>query len=54
MKYEETIQACSTHGELRIAYKIVVEKPEGKKPLWWWEDIDLLQLAVVTEYKSHN
>jgi hypothetical protein len=26
-------RACSTHGEKRNAYGILVEKPEGKRPL---------------------
>jgi hypothetical protein len=25
-------RACSTHGENRNAYRVLVEKPEGKKP----------------------
>jgi hypothetical protein len=25
-------RTCSTHGEIRNAYKILVGKPEGKKP----------------------
>jgi hypothetical protein len=33
---------CSTHGEKMIAYKILVGKPEGKRPLGRprlrWED----------------
>jgi hypothetical protein len=34
--------ACSRHGEKRIAYRILVGKPEGKRPLGRprcrWED----------------
>jgi hypothetical protein len=40
---EDTMgRACSTHGEMRNAYRILVEEPEGKKPLGrhkrGWED----------------
>jgi hypothetical protein len=35
-------RACSTNGEKKNAYKILVEKPEGKRPLGRprlrWED----------------
>jgi hypothetical protein len=35
-------RACSTHGEQRNAYRILVGKPEGKRPLGsprsCWED----------------
>jgi hypothetical protein len=30
---DETDRACSTNGENRIAYRIVVRKPEGKRPV---------------------
>jgi hypothetical protein len=34
--------ACSTYGERRGVYKVMVEKPEGKRPLGRprlrWED----------------
>jgi len=34
---------CSTHGEMRYAYEILVGKPEGKRPLERrrrrWDDI---------------
>jgi hypothetical protein len=26
-------RACSTNGEMRNAYRILVEKPEGRRPL---------------------
>jgi hypothetical protein len=26
-------RACNTHGDVRNVYKILVRKPEGKKPL---------------------
>jgi hypothetical protein len=35
-------RACSTHGEKKSAYRILVGKPEGKRPLGRprrrWED----------------
>jgi hypothetical protein len=45
-------RACSTNGEKRNAYKILVGKPEGKRPLGRpsrrWEDnikIDLTEIG---------
>jgi hypothetical protein len=36
------VKACSTHGEKRNAYRILVGKPEGRRPLGRlrhrWED----------------
>jgi len=36
------IRTCSTHGDMRNAYKILVGKPEGRRPLEKtkrrWED----------------
>jgi hypothetical protein len=33
VKEDEMDRACSTNGEKRNAYKILVRKPEGKRPL---------------------
>jgi hypothetical protein len=33
MKKDEMGGACSTNGEKRNAYRILVGKPEGKRPL---------------------
>jgi hypothetical protein len=33
VKEDEMGGACSTNGEKRIAYRIPVGKPEGKRPL---------------------
>jgi hypothetical protein len=33
VKDDEMGRACSTNGENRNAYRILVEKPEGKRPL---------------------
>jgi hypothetical protein len=33
VKEEEMGRACSTNGEKRNAYTILVGKPEGKRPL---------------------
>jgi hypothetical protein len=38
-------RACSMHGEMRHAYKILIGKPEGKRPLGsprhMWEDFKM-------------
>jgi hypothetical protein len=46
-------RACSTYGEGRGAYRILVGKPEGKRPLWRprqrWEDnskVDLQEAGL--------
>jgi hypothetical protein len=43
--------ACSTYGEKRIAYRFLVWKPEGKRPLGRprrrWEDNIKLNLQEV-------
>jgi hypothetical protein len=33
VKEDEMGRACSTNGEKRNAYRILVENPEGKRPL---------------------
>jgi hypothetical protein len=49
--------SCSTNGEKRNAYRLLVGKPEGKRPLRWvdnirmdlgkvgWGDVDWIGLA---------
>jgi hypothetical protein len=45
--------ACSTNGEKRNAYRLLVGKPEGRRPLgrWMdlvevgWGDVDWIDLA---------
>jgi hypothetical protein len=45
------IRACSTHGEKRNEYRILVEKPEGKKPVRRpkrrWEDNNKMDLREI-------
>jgi hypothetical protein len=42
VKEDEMGRACSTNGEKRNAYRILVGKPEGKRSLkrliHWWQD----------------
>jgi hypothetical protein len=38
VEVDEMGGVCSTHGEMRNAYKVLVGKPEGKRPQ---EDIDV-------------
>jgi hypothetical protein len=33
VKEDEMDRACSTNGEKRSAYRVLVGKPEGKRPL---------------------
>jgi hypothetical protein len=44
-------RTCSTHGEKRNAYRILVRKPEGKRPLGiptrTWEDNIKLDLREI-------
>jgi hypothetical protein len=43
--------ACSTNGEIRNAYRILVGKPEGKRPLGRyrrrWEDNIRMDLGEI-------
>jgi hypothetical protein len=43
--------SCSTHGERRDAYRVMVGKPEGKRPLGRprrrWEDNNRIYLAEI-------
>jgi hypothetical protein len=45
VKEDEMGRACSTHGEKRNAYRILVGKPEEKRPIGRsrhrWEDIKM-------------
>jgi hypothetical protein len=52
VKEDEMDRICSTHGEQRTAYRMLVGKPKGKKPLGRprcrWEDnirMDLRELG---------
>jgi hypothetical protein len=42
IKEGEIGRACSTHGQMRNAFKILVGKPDGRRPLgrsrYGWED----------------
>jgi hypothetical protein len=44
-------RVCSTQGEKRNAYRILVGKPEGKRPLGrsrrWWEDSIKMDLREI-------
>jgi hypothetical protein len=52
-------RACSTHGERRNAYRVLIGNPEGKRLLGKlrrrWEDnikMDLRVIRIRKEYKS--
>jgi hypothetical protein len=30
--------SCSTNGDKKNAYRLLVENPEGKRPRCWWVD----------------
>jgi hypothetical protein len=34
VKEDEMGRACSTHGDMLDAYRMLVGKPDGRKPLW--------------------
>jgi hypothetical protein len=48
MKEDEMHIACSTHRRMKKTYKILVGKPEGKRPLGRpgrrWDDIIVMDL----------
>jgi hypothetical protein len=53
MKEDEVGWACGTHGEGRGAYRVLVGRPEGKRPLGRprrrWEDnikMDLGEIGI--------
>jgi hypothetical protein len=52
VKEDEMGRECSMHGAKRSAYRILLGKPEGKRPLgrpilMWWDNIkiDLRELG---------
>ena len=51
IKGNETSGACSTYGEMRGAYRVLVGKPEGKRqlgrPRRKWEDNIKMYLEAV-------
>jgi hypothetical protein len=44
VKVDEMSRACSTHGEKRNAYRILVGKPEGKNH---WEEPDIVRSVIL-------
>jgi hypothetical protein len=58
VKEDETGGACSMHGEVRNAYKSLVEKPEGKISLGRlrcrWEDIRMNLKGVNWIHLAHD
>jgi hypothetical protein len=48
IKEDEIGRACNTHGEVRNAYKILIGKIEGKRPLrrhkHKWEDFSSIKI----------
>jgi hypothetical protein len=51
MKEDEVVGTCSTHGEGRGVYRVLVGRPEGKRPLGrprrMWEDIIMMDLREI-------
>jgi hypothetical protein len=51
MKEYEMGRACSTHGPKRNAYRVLVGKPEGKRPVGRprrrWEDNNKMDLREI-------
>ena len=48
--------ACSMYGERRGVYRVLVRKPEGKRPLWRprhrWEDN--IKMDLQEDGRSHG
>jgi hypothetical protein len=57
LKEDEMDRACSTNGEKRNAYRILVGKPEGKRPLGrpkrrWVDNIKMDHKEIVLDGKG--
>jgi hypothetical protein len=53
MKEDEVGRICGTHGKWRSVYRVLIERPEGKRPLGRprhrWEDnikMDVREMVV--------
>jgi hypothetical protein len=49
IKEDEMDGACGAHEEIRNAYKILVGKPEGWRPLGRWEHIEMYVMEMGSE-----